>query len=68
MIKKGEFYFPSEEFKKRAWIKDKKIYKEAGKDPVKFWENLAKELFWFKNGEKHLSINLLILNGLLEEK
>ena len=52
MIKKGEFYFPSEEFKKRAWIKDKKIYQESGKDPVKFWEKLAKELYWFKPWKK----------------
>lgn len=52
MIKKGELYFPSKEFQKKAWLKDKKIYKEAGKDPVKFWENLAKELFWFKKWGK----------------
>ena len=47
MIKKGDLYFPTKEFKKRAWLKDKKIYREAEKDPVKFWEKLAKELFWF---------------------
>ena len=47
MIRKGELYFPTKEFQKRAWLKDKKIYKEAAKDPILFWEKLAKELFWF---------------------
>jgi len=52
MLKKGDLYFPTEEFKKRALIKDKKIYKEAEKEPVKFWEKLAKDLFWHKKWEK----------------
>ena len=47
LIKKGNLYFPSKEFEKRAWVNDKKIYKEAAKNPIKFWENLAKQLFWF---------------------
>ena len=33
-------------------MNDPKIYEEAEKDPVKFWENLAKELFWFKPWKK----------------
>ncbi len=52
MIKKGELYYPTEEFKKNAWVNDPKIYEEAGKDPVKFWEKLAKDLFWFKPWKK----------------
>jgi acetyl-CoA synthetase len=48
MHKKGDLYYPTEEFKKKTWINDEKIYKEAGKDPIKFWTNLAKELFWFE--------------------
>lgn len=47
MIKKGELYYPTKEFQKRARVKDKKIYQEAEKNPIKFWEKLAKELFWF---------------------
>ena len=47
MIKKGDLYYPTEEFKKEAWIKTKRIYKEAEKDPILFWEKLAKKLFWF---------------------
>ena len=48
MLKKGDLYWPSKEFKKKAWISDKKIYRQASKNPVKFWEKLAKELYWFK--------------------
>lgn len=52
MIKKGNLYYPSKEIKNRAWVKDKKIYKEAGKNPIKFWEDLAGKLFWFKKWRK----------------
>jgi len=52
MIKKGNLYYPSEEFKKKAWINNKAIYKKAAKNPVKFWEDLAKELVWFKKWTK----------------
>jgi len=52
MLKKGDLYYPTKEFKKKAWVKDKKIYKTAEEDPVKFWEKLAQELFWFKKWQK----------------
>jgi len=43
IIKKAGKYWPSNEMKKIAWVKDKKIYSEAEKNPVKFWGELAKE-------------------------
>ncbi len=52
MIKKGDSYYPTEEFKKKAWINDEKIYKEAEKDPIKFWEKLAEGLNWRKRWDK----------------
>ena len=52
MIKKGDLYYPTEEFKKKALVKDISLYKEAAKDPVKFWEKLAKELVWKKKWGK----------------
>lgn len=52
MIKKGGLYYPSKEFKKKALLNNKEIYKRAAKNPKKFWEGLAKELFWFKKWEK----------------
>lgn len=55
MIKKGKLYYPTKEFKKKAWVNDKKIYKEAAKNPVKFWEKLARELLWTKIWRKGFS-------------
>ncbi len=52
LIKKHGLYYPSKEFKKNAWIKNKKIYQEAEENPKKFWENLAKQIFWFKKWKK----------------
>jgi len=46
MIKKGNLYFPTKEIKDKAWVSDEKIYQEAQKDPVKFWEKLAGEIYW----------------------
>ena len=47
MLKKGDLYYPTKEFQKKALVSDSKIYKVAAKNPVKFWEKLAQELFWF---------------------
>ena len=52
IIKKGTSYFPDKEFKKRAWINSNSIYKEANKNPIRFWDKLAKELHWFKKWNK----------------
>lgn len=53
VTKKNGKYWPSKEMKKIAWITDSKIYKEADKDPVKFWAELAKEgLTWEKLWKK----------------
>ncbi len=43
VVKKGEKYLPSKEMKKIAWVTDSKIYKKAKKNPIKFWEELAKK-------------------------
>jgi len=47
-----EIYYPTKSFKKKALIKDKKIYQEAGKNPLNFWKNLAEKIFWFKRPKK----------------
>ncbi|MFP3984938.1 MAG: acetate--CoA ligase [Candidatus Bathyarchaeia archaeon] len=42
-------FWPTEEMKKRAWVSDESIYKEAAEDPVAFWAEKAKEgLDWFE--------------------
>ena len=51
--KKGKIFWPSKEMKKIAWISDDKIYKQADKNPVKFWEKLAEEgILWEKKWKK----------------
>lgn len=57
LVKRQGSYYPTKEFQKRAWVKDKKIYKKAEKNPVKFWEKLAKEIFWFKSWDKAFEHN-----------
>ncbi len=48
LIKKDNLYYPTKDFQKRAWVNADSIYKEATKDPVKFWEKLSQELLWQK--------------------
>lgn len=57
MFKKGDLYYPSEEFRKKAWINDENIYREAQRDPIAFWEKLARELYWFSPWEKSFEHN-----------
>ncbi len=52
MINRNNLYYPSDDFKKIALLNDKKIYQEAEKDPVKFWEKLAEKLFWRKKWQQ----------------
>jgi len=47
LIERQGSYYPTKEFQKKAWVKDEKVYQEASNDRIKFWEKLAKELFWF---------------------
>ena len=47
------YFWPSGEAKKHAWVSDPKIYEEAAKDPVAFWEKRAEEgIEWFQKWEK----------------
>ena len=52
VIKKGDKYYPSDEMKKIALV-DEKIYSEADKNPIKFWEKLAEDgINWEKKWDK----------------
>ncbi len=49
ITKKGNKYWPSNEMKKIAWVTNPKIYKDAEKNPIKFWSDLAKKgITWEK--------------------
>ena len=41
--KKGNAYWPSKDMKAIAWVTDSSVYEKANKNPIKYWENLAKE-------------------------
>ena len=45
-------YFPTKEFKKKALVKSSSIYFKANRNPIKFWEKVARELLWFKKWKK----------------
>ena len=68
MLKKGDLYYPSEEFKNKAWLRDNKVYEEAATDPIAFWEKLAKELFWFEKWKKPFEHTPPYLKWFLEGK
>lgn len=52
MFKKEGLYYPDKKFKRNALLKNKKVYQKVNKNPIKFWEKLAKEIFWFKKWKK----------------
>ena len=53
--RKNNLYYPTKNFKKKVWVKNTKIYKQAEKNPVKFWERAAKELSWSRKWRKAFS-------------
>jgi acetyl-CoA synthetase len=48
LLKEKRKFAPPKEFVKRANINRASIYKEAARNPTRFWERFAKELDWFK--------------------
>jgi acetyl-CoA synthetase len=48
LLKEDRKFPPSAGFKKRALVTSESVYREAAKNPVRFWEQRAKELHWFK--------------------
>ncbi|XOB40689.1 MAG: acetate--CoA ligase [Candidatus Nealsonbacteria bacterium] len=52
MLKKNKLYYPGKELKNKAWVKNNSIYIKGGKNPIKFWGELAKEILWFKSPKK----------------
>ncbi|HEY7868719.1 MAG TPA: AMP-binding protein, partial [Methylomirabilota bacterium] len=48
LLKEKRKFAPPREFAKRANVNRASIYKEASRNPTRFWERFAKELDWFK--------------------
>jgi acetyl-CoA synthetase len=58
LLKEGRKFPPSKAFVKTAQITSASVYKEAARDPVKFWEKQAKQLRWMKPWKKALDWKL----------
>ena len=52
IIKKGELFYPSKGHQREACFRDKKLYKESFRNPISFWEKLAKTIYWRKKWKK----------------
>jgi len=55
LLKEKRKFPPSKAFVKNAVMNKKAIYAEAARNPVKFWEQRARELHWFKPWKKRSS-------------
>jgi len=54
LLKEKRKFAPPKEFAKRANVNRASVYKEAARNPVKFWEGWARQLHWFKPWRKTL--------------
>jgi acetyl-CoA synthetase len=54
LLKEDRKFPPPKAFVKRALVRSESVYREAAKNPVRFWEQRAKELAWFKPWTKAL--------------
>jgi len=48
LLKEKRKFVPGKDFVKNANVNRAAIYKEAARNPARFWERFARELFWFK--------------------
>ena len=54
LLKEDRKFRPPKGFVKRALVRTEAIYREAARNPVRFWEQRARELTWFKPWKKAL--------------
>ncbi len=53
LVNTKEKFRPSKKFLKNAQLKNiNSVYKKADKDPIKFWEEAARDIDWFKKWDK----------------
>ena len=58
LLQEGRRFPPPKEFARRAVVKTRNIYKEAKRNPLRFWERQAKDLRWMKPWTKALEWKL----------
>jgi acetyl-CoA synthetase len=54
LLREKRKFPPPKDFVKRANVNTPSIYKDAAKNPARFWERFARELHWFKPWKKAL--------------
>ncbi|MCL5986726.1 MAG: acetate--CoA ligase [Actinobacteria bacterium] len=54
LLIEDRIFYPPENFKENANVKDERIREKSDNDLLGFWENIASELSWFKNWDKVL--------------
>jgi acetyl-CoA synthetase len=54
LLREDRKFPPPKAFKARALVKSESVYREAAKNPVRFWEQRARELAWIKPWKKAL--------------
>lgn len=54
LLEENRVFKPEKSFLSQANVKDAGIYKDARKNPKKYWENWAKQLDWFQKWNKIL--------------
>jgi acetyl-CoA synthetase len=58
LLKEGRKFPPPKSFAKAARVRSAALYREARRNPVRFWERQAKELRWLKPWRKALEWKL----------
>ena len=54
LLQEDRRFPPPQKFREEANVKDPKIYKDALKNPERFWAKFAEELHWFEKWDKVL--------------
>ena len=58
LLQENRSFAPPKSFRSKAAVRDPKVYDLASKNRLKFWEQFAKELTWFKKWDKILEWKL----------
>ncbi len=58
LLQENRTFSASDDFKKKAAIKDPGIYQTAANDRLKFWESFANDLHWFQPWDATLEWNI----------
>jgi acetyl-CoA synthetase len=58
LLREGRKFPPSKAFVKQAQVNSASVYRQAARDPVKFWEGQAKQLRWMRPWKKALDWKL----------